>query len=125
MCEINLCEDTASYIESFYRDKGCCRVVHELSFVVYSAENESYEFLTKLLQAKIGGVVAIVTDNASRRYLVGYSYLFGSERALLLSQGISDSASSLSDQPLTAISLSCEDTAKALILDGQIQTLLA
>ncbi len=113
-CNICYIESTAYYLETTVIDKGSPRVTHDLLFSLSEADTQTDEFLTSLAEGAISGVAALITDNNSKSFLVGFTPNFLGERALKLSKLYSDSALQLSAKPLSVITLSSEDTVRAI-----------
>ncbi len=113
-CNISYYENSAYYSESTKLDKGHTRVSHSLNFSLCDTDEPTQSLVDKILDGSIRKLIALVTDNNSNTYLVGYSSQFLSERPLKLSLSSNDTAYSLSSRPMNTISLSSEDVSKAL-----------
>ncbi len=115
-CNICYKETSASYKETITNDKGCARVKHELGFDIVADDISSSGFIAKLISGAITGVIAKITDNNSRCYLVGLSADFGAELPLKMQNVSSDTNSEFSSYPLLVVSLTSEDNRRALEL---------
>lgn len=120
LLECSFAENAIRYREETDNRNGIPSVTHTLEFHTDKIDRESDRFIRMLAHASHSGLAAVITTNNNIRLIVGYSEEHLAERPLRLQQISADSGSKHTDNGHEAFSLISRDTAKARILDGEI-----
>lgn len=113
-------QDTAERRENISRENGSTVAAHEVEFFVPKMSSANRAALAQIIEQSNCGIVAIIEDSNSVKWVVGYSESQLLERPLKVTSDASLSGKALSDLNGSTVIIGSTDTEKARVFTGTV-----
>ncbi|MDY3978993.1 MAG: hypothetical protein SOZ00_03135 [Tidjanibacter sp.] len=113
-------EQSGSLTQTLAVAGGSTAVEHRLCFALHGIDQAARLAADSLAESACKGIVAVVETLQGERLLVGYSVLFGGEKALRVERITSSTGAALADKTSTEVVLTAVDTSLSRPFTGTL-----
>ena len=115
-------QDQAEYRENTEVERRSPKTTHEIEFYVPGVNANNRDALEALKNEVPCGYIAVIEDNNSQKWVIGYSEEFGKERPMRLLTDETTTAKALGETNGSTVTLQSVDTVKAYTVSATIVT---